>query len=467
MLCNGNNHLPGCMCGFGGDTFSGETRRSRFEGWGLVTEKCVSGAGLNVSNDSCRTSKCPVCHAQVYFVRHNGGSAWFDELGPAWPKHPCLTGESRDSLQPHHNTSSKDGVVWAYVEAKHFDDSFVSQRRDERADNEFETGEYAIGVFRLETGELLAEPCPSSISIGDTCLIDMGGTGVSSLSNSMMSVQAKRRPQFNSYDLGVIYTLAFDGISPPFRETLLPVLSMDGQLQLLEMFGQRGRIEKRAFDALMIELEAAIKIPKVPTWAEMHSRIQRAELRHLNALSQLDSLILRRAITQRLSTRWSMEFGKRQTAPTPSSKPVEHLSSWIVRRRTSSLAGQCIMTVYSDNARDVAYLLVKDGVGAPTGRITIDRSSPVRGDWPLVIRDERGGIWLGVDCQVPPVEWRMRADSSPQHGAVVLHGGSFGIFSAVDQDGSIQTRVFCSDGRVIRVPARNVTVWFEPLRDAG
>lgn len=29
----------------------------------------------------------------VYFVQHNGGSVWFDELGQPWPKHPCFDAE--------------------------------------------------------------------------------------------------------------------------------------------------------------------------------------------------------------------------------------------------------------------------------------------------------------------------------------------------------------------------------------
>lgn len=32
---------------------------------------------------------CPKCRRLVYFVRHNGGSVWLDELGQPWPKHPC------------------------------------------------------------------------------------------------------------------------------------------------------------------------------------------------------------------------------------------------------------------------------------------------------------------------------------------------------------------------------------------
>ena len=36
-------------------------------------------------------ARCPVCGDQVYFYRSSdGGSVYFDELGPPWPKHPCM-----------------------------------------------------------------------------------------------------------------------------------------------------------------------------------------------------------------------------------------------------------------------------------------------------------------------------------------------------------------------------------------
>jgi hypothetical protein len=41
------------------------------------------------SDLSCPTT-CPKCGAAVYFVRHNGGSVWLDELGWPWPKHGCF-----------------------------------------------------------------------------------------------------------------------------------------------------------------------------------------------------------------------------------------------------------------------------------------------------------------------------------------------------------------------------------------
>ena len=37
-----------------------------------------------------RAITCPKCHQIAYYVQHNGGFAWFDELGPPWPKHPCF-----------------------------------------------------------------------------------------------------------------------------------------------------------------------------------------------------------------------------------------------------------------------------------------------------------------------------------------------------------------------------------------
>jgi YgiT-type zinc finger domain-containing protein len=35
-------------------------------------------------------TRCPKCRDEVYFVRHNRGSVWFDYLGQPWPKHPCF-----------------------------------------------------------------------------------------------------------------------------------------------------------------------------------------------------------------------------------------------------------------------------------------------------------------------------------------------------------------------------------------
>ena len=42
------------------------------------------------NEDFTRESTCPHCSESVFFVRHNGGSVWFDHLGPPWPKHGCF-----------------------------------------------------------------------------------------------------------------------------------------------------------------------------------------------------------------------------------------------------------------------------------------------------------------------------------------------------------------------------------------
>jgi hypothetical protein len=40
--------------------------------------------------DFCQPTKCPKCEQKVFFIRHNGGSVWIDELGYPWTKHPCM-----------------------------------------------------------------------------------------------------------------------------------------------------------------------------------------------------------------------------------------------------------------------------------------------------------------------------------------------------------------------------------------
>lgn len=45
---------------------------------------------------------CPACGASLYFYSNAAGSrVYFDELGPPWPKHPCMdSGERRNQVAP-------------------------------------------------------------------------------------------------------------------------------------------------------------------------------------------------------------------------------------------------------------------------------------------------------------------------------------------------------------------------------
>lgn len=90
-MCNAWNHPSGCDCGFGGDTGGGGW------GWGATATAPVRTTWHHGDDDFCRPTACSVCGASVFFVRHNGGSVWFDELGWPWPKHGCFDDDSTGS----------------------------------------------------------------------------------------------------------------------------------------------------------------------------------------------------------------------------------------------------------------------------------------------------------------------------------------------------------------------------------
>lgn len=73
-------------------------------------------AGVLADNDFCRKTRCPRCHAEVYFVQHNGGSVWFDDLGQPWPKHGCYDDtDSESSLRKAIIRNSNDTSVLGIV----------------------------------------------------------------------------------------------------------------------------------------------------------------------------------------------------------------------------------------------------------------------------------------------------------------------------------------------------------------
>lgn len=92
-MCNAYNHPPGCTCGWGGEGHVGgggaystisSFRDYRVREW--------------VHEDFTRPTKCPECGAEVYFIRHNGGSVWVDELGWPWPKHACFDNTQTETV---------------------------------------------------------------------------------------------------------------------------------------------------------------------------------------------------------------------------------------------------------------------------------------------------------------------------------------------------------------------------------
>lgn len=73
---------------------------------------------------STPNAECPVCGADVWFIRNkNGGCAYFDELGKPWPLHPCM---SRDR-------SSADRMVEAEVNGYDWADGRPVRRSQQSA----------------------------------------------------------------------------------------------------------------------------------------------------------------------------------------------------------------------------------------------------------------------------------------------------------------------------------------------
>jgi hypothetical protein len=81
-MCNAWNHPSDCTCGWGGDGHLG------ISGTGVLNDY----SDFKIDNDAkCNSTECPKCGAEVYFVKHNGGSVWLDPpLAPPWYKHPCF-----------------------------------------------------------------------------------------------------------------------------------------------------------------------------------------------------------------------------------------------------------------------------------------------------------------------------------------------------------------------------------------
>lgn len=79
-MCNGRNHSLYCPCAFGP-----RSRRA------VPVSSGPPIATWYAQEDFTRPTTCPRCGStSVWFVRHNGGSVWFDSLGQPWPKHGCF-----------------------------------------------------------------------------------------------------------------------------------------------------------------------------------------------------------------------------------------------------------------------------------------------------------------------------------------------------------------------------------------
>ena len=110
-MCNAWNHAAGCQCGWGGG-HGGRSGYYATTNHYRIDTRCVRWQ--HAEESFCCPTSCPVCGAAVFFVRHNGGSVWFDELGKPWPKHLCFDAPSKPSVYYYHSErygwNSTDGI---------------------------------------------------------------------------------------------------------------------------------------------------------------------------------------------------------------------------------------------------------------------------------------------------------------------------------------------------------------------
>ena len=109
-MCNAFNHPKSCRCGWGGDGHQGQPSLHWDDAW----SKRLPNTPWHVSiEDFCRKTTCPICGSDnVYFVRHNGGSVWFDQLGLPWPKHGCFDTQATQSILDPNPINTKVPEGW-------------------------------------------------------------------------------------------------------------------------------------------------------------------------------------------------------------------------------------------------------------------------------------------------------------------------------------------------------------------
>lgn len=101
MPCNAHGHPPSCDCGWGG-------KNHNTEHLSTVTDWSQSKSHTNPN------AKCPVCQNKVFFYRSpDGGSVFFDSLGPPWPKHLCTNNTYKVS-PPGKGKKKKKQKWWPY-----------------------------------------------------------------------------------------------------------------------------------------------------------------------------------------------------------------------------------------------------------------------------------------------------------------------------------------------------------------
>lgn len=89
---------------------------------------------------------CPVCGASVYFYSNAAGSkVYFDDLGPPWPKHPCMDLRARrGNVSNWSATPAAWPLVASAYEHRSSQNAVQSAARDQRAKHGGEVLEWCV-----------------------------------------------------------------------------------------------------------------------------------------------------------------------------------------------------------------------------------------------------------------------------------------------------------------------------------
>lgn len=92
--CRGHNHPPGCTCGYNPIYVDGQRHDASLLHYSKAKQQMVGhtlSLMLHRSASSInRGCNCRYCGKLVYYVEHNDGKVFFDELGYPWPIHDCM-----------------------------------------------------------------------------------------------------------------------------------------------------------------------------------------------------------------------------------------------------------------------------------------------------------------------------------------------------------------------------------------
>lgn len=142
----GHNHPSYCQCGWcvGGwrnhhsRAAAVPARQSSFFRWSVR---------WRYDSFTIPNARCPRCGASVFFYRSPyGGSVFFDELGPPWPKHPCMDNDDplRSAVQeviglkPLADTTwQRDGWIAIAIDSVRQEDAWFVLRCKALADGKF------------------------------------------------------------------------------------------------------------------------------------------------------------------------------------------------------------------------------------------------------------------------------------------------------------------------------------------